>query len=667
MKKRLSRGKRVQEKPRGRWSFLRKRAPIGPAWLRWMLFSLAAVCMGLAVTVSVQLIPCTTLNEVRIWAEASPGRFYLTWIICTVPLYVLGALTGRLWLAGIPIGAVGLILAQVDAFKNKINGTPLELADFGLAGQAGDVAGLAGDLVLPEDFWQAAIGLCICILLLALTQRLTALKGSVRFLTAGVSLAFAVFFWSSEGTGLVAERLGLDFYTRIDAVENYSVHGLTVSLWRDAFLQGMEPPESYGEDYMRQVLHRIDELLAEEEPVTQETPNIIWILSESFFDVNRLTGLEFSADPLENFHALEEESVSGVFHSHHLGYGTGYIELSMLYGLTSLDIPPGTNICFMDDPVYQRFDSAAEQYTKTGNYTAELLHGFDDSLYNRTVTYPMLGFENLYFSEDIQNFGYSIPEGVYGGYYMRDKYFFQGMLERMKALNGQGKRAFLYGITMENHQPFDVDKFNWECQIKLSSDLLLPSEQDVARVMLEGITRADQALGWLTDQLREIDEPTIVVFYGDHRPNLFMPDGNKIYKKLGLCPTNDALKWTPEQVNDLYSTDYLIWANDPALLRGQAGTRQESSVTKLGPQLMELTGGPISRYWRLLHLVSRDAAMTNLSFYFVDGQGNASGGREEANLSPEAEELLELRYAVIYDAIYGRHYITEEMNLPPGD
>ena len=58
--------------------------------------------------------------------------------------------------------------------------------------------------------------------------------------------------------------------------------------------------------------------------------------------------------------------------------------------------------------------------------------------------------------------------------------------------------------------------------------------------------------------------------------------------------------------------------------------------------------------------------MTQTDLYFVDGEGRASFSREEAGLSPGALELLELRDAVVYDAVYGKRYITEEMNLPPG-
>ena len=178
--------------------------------------------------------------------------------------------------------------------------------------------------------------------------------------------------------------------------------------------------------------------------------------------------------------------------------------------------------------------------------------------------------------------GIEREDGVYGGYYMRDGYFYQGMLNRMEAINAGGQRAFLYGITMENHQPFNPDKFGYECQVGVTCDALSQEDMDIVRVMVEGITRADQALGELTDALRNSPEPTILVFFGDHRPNLFMTDGDTVYTKLGLCPDNDTTEWTADEINDLYSTDYLIWANDAALLQGLEGTGRDSSITRCG-------------------------------------------------------------------------------------
>ena len=642
----------------------KKKLPIGPQWFRWLMFAAASLCMGLAVAVAMQWTGLGTLTLVWEWVRTYPAHLAMTALLYAVPVFLLGALTGRLWLGAVPVGLLGLILALVDYFKNAVNGTPLELADFGLAAQAGNVAGLAGDLTPPEDFFLALAALGLCVAVLFLTRRLTRLEGRTRALSLVFSVTAAVILCTGPGTRTVGGWLGVDFYTRMPAAENRNVHGLTLSLWRDAFPQPKTPPEGYDQDYMLEVLARIDQLLEpREEP--EEKPNVLFILSESFYDLQRLPVLQYEGDPLENFHALEAESVSGAFHSHYLGYGTGYIEMSMLYGINSLDLPPGTNICFQDSEVYERFDALAEQITRSGDYNAEMLHAYDNTLYNRTVTYPLLGFNKLYFSDDIQQMGIDRPGGAYGGFYMRDGYFFQGMLERMKAVNESGKRAFLFGITMENHQPFEPEKFNYQCQIPLVAPNFTPAQRDIIRVMLEGVTRADQALGELTDYLRTCGEPTIVVFFGDHRPNLFMPGGDTVYTLLGLCPENDTQSWTPEQINDLYSTDYLIWANDPALLDGLAGTRRDSSITALGPQLLELMGTPVSRYWGLLEKVS-EVCLTQTDLYFVDGQGRASFSREEAGLSPEALELLELRDAVVYDAVYGKRYITEEMNLPPG-
>lgn len=633
----------------------------GPLWLRLVMLAGGSVCMGLAIGVAMQWVATGSLGDVREWFEKWPTYLLLTGLLYGGAVFIAGALTGRLWLAAAVVGAVGLTLSLVDYFKTAINGTPLQLADFGLASQLGDVAGVAGELRPPEDFWRALIALALCVGILVLVRRLTAVTGRARFLSFSVGLALMAGLLSTEGAQAVGTAMGVDMHTRQTAANSRDTYGLTLSLWRDAFLQTKDAPEGYSRAYMEKILARIDELLAEEETAPEEkSPNVIFVLSEAFYDLNRLPGLTFSEDPVSNFHALAEEGISGTFHSHYLGYGTGYIEMAMQYGITNLDFGPSTNICFLEDGDYEAFDSLPEQFTRGGGYRAEMLHGFDNSLYNRTVTYPLLGYSNMLFHADIKPMDLEGP--VFGGYYMRDGYLFQAVLDRMEAVNDGGERAFLYVITMENHQPFDPGKFGYACQVDVAGDLS-DADMDIVRVMVEGITRADQALGQLAAALRETEEPTVVVFFGDHRPNLFMTDGDTVYTKLGLCPDNDSADWTMEQLSELYATDYLIWANDPSLIGDLAGTERESSVTAIGPQLLELLGRPVSRYWGLLEAVSR-VSLTDTDQYFVDGQGVPSASAAEADLSDEARELLKLRSDVIYDAMYGRQYITAAMNEP---
>lgn len=636
---------------------------IGPQWLRWILFTGGALCMGFAIAMAVLWINFDSLDAVRVWAEKYTTYIPLTALIYAVIVYVLGAAIGRLWLAGVLTGVSALILALVDYFKTAINGTPLSLADFGLATQLGEVAGVAGSLRPPVDFWRALIALLICAAALFLFRKLTVLEGRARFLSASVSLMMLIGLFSpnsAEGFGRVFD---VDVYAAQPAASNNATHGLTIALWRDCVLRDTEPPEGYGEAYMAEVLARIDELLAEEETVEATEPNVIFILSEAFFDLTRMPDLTYDADPLANFHALAEEGISGRFYSNYLGYGTGYIEMAMHYGVNNQDFGPSTNLCFMEDEVYEYLDSMVEQYTNTGRYRAEMLHAYNDSLYNRTVTYPMMGYSDLHFSADVQEMDIDWEGSVYGGYYLKDAYLFEAMLQRMEDINAGGQRAFLYGITMENHQPFDPEKFYYECQIGVESGTLSEENMAIVRVMLEGITRADQALGALTDALRESEEPTVVVFYGDHRPNLFMTDGDTVYTKLGMCPSNDMAAWTPEQVAELYGTDYLIWANDAALLGGRAGEERDSSISAIGPRLLEVTGQPVSRYWALQQKVS-EAALADVDLFFADGQSRITASEEEADLTAEQRELLDLRRAVVYDTYFGKQYITEEMNKP---
>ena len=633
-----------------------------PRMLRWFLFAAGSLCMGLAAAVASQWIITGSLaNGVLPWFVENPGYLLLTGLLYATIAAVIGAAAGYLAIGGIVTAVLALGLSLVDYFKTAINGTPLELVDFGLATQLGNVAGVAGELKPHRDFWLAAAALVVCITILVLLRKFVRLQGKERLAGLGVSVLLVLCLFTGFGAEKLGPLFGVDMYTRTAVSVSHDRYGLTVSLWRDFFLGSMDGPGGYSEEYMQDVLARIDELTADyktEEDVA--TPNILFILSESFFDLTRLPDLTYDSDPLANFHALQAESISGNFHSHYLGYGTGYLEMAMLQGFTGMDFNPGTNICFLEDESYSLLDSAIAPFLRRG-YKAEMLHAFDNSLYNRTVTYPLMGFSDLFFSADVQALDFPWEDTKYGGYYLNDRYFFTGMLERMRTINESGKPAFLYGITMENHQPFDAEKFGYECQIGVESQTLSDEDMAIVRVMLEGVTRADQALGMLVEELRNTEEPTIVVFFGDHRPNLFMTDGDTVYTKLGLCPENDTINWTAEQINDLYATDYLIWANDPALLNGLAGTEQESSITGLCPQLLDVTNMGWNRWWALQDKI-RQVALTDTDLYFVDGEGNGYLSSADAPLSDEAKELLELKKAVTYDAFYGERYITEAMN-----
>ena len=107
--------------------------------------------------------------------------------------------------------------------------------------------------------------------------------------------------------------------------------------------------------------------------------------------------------------------------------------------------------------------------------------------------------ERLGITDDKETF---YDDTMKGGYYMNDGFFFQAMLHEMEEINKTGNRAFLYGITMENHQPFEPDKFGYDHHVAAESDLLDEDETAILDVGLEGLYRADLGLGELVTALR---------------------------------------------------------------------------------------------------------------------------------------------------------------------
>ena len=124
-----------------------------PNWVRSLLLAAASFCMGLAVAVMVLWLNFDSLSKVLEWTGKHPSYLVLTALIYALLAYLFSALTGRLWIGALITSVLGMGLALTDYLKSAINGTPLSLADFGLVTQLGEVAGVAGDLTPPRDFY----------------------------------------------------------------------------------------------------------------------------------------------------------------------------------------------------------------------------------------------------------------------------------------------------------------------------------------------------------------------------------------------------------------------------------------------------------------------------------------------------------------------------------
>lgn len=531
---------------------------------------------------------------------------FLGLVICT-----LGFLCRSIFAGGLIVTLSVAGLSFANYYKMLITSTPLYVQDIRLVTQVGGIMELneASMKFSGESAAAVVIMLLVLVGLFFVSRRFRPRlrEGLISGLISAILFAslFCVpasvesWFYGPAGSGQAA------------AQDTQIVHnsrcGVLLGLWRSVVLGGEESfiPEPDEEELMLMNAQSWIEELPDTEK--DEQPNVIFVLGESFFDVTELPGVSYAEDPVADFHRICSEGVSGKFYTHTLGYGTENIELEIMTGIN-------TRFFSWDDMIYGweqekllTYPSLPQLFSDAGYYTA-YLHTFNDGIYNRTALYTALGFQDMYFSGDfaaIDPEAAAAPDywgymyGKIAGEFYSDDYLADVTAELFDQKAGEGP-VFLWAVTMENHTPYTADKFS-SYDFPFESDLG-DEAVGVLNAVTQGVADCSEALGKLVDHLAAQDEPVIVVFFGDHRPGTPLESGATVYSELGMCP-EDVADWELEDYAELYSTDYVIWSNDPSLLPAEPGSRMNTSSTLLGVEALQLAGMDLDEYWSMCAVV----------------------------------------------------------------
>ncbi len=531
---------------------------------------------------------------------------FLGLVICT-----LGFLCRSIFAGGLVVTLSVAGLSFANYYKMLITSTPLYVQDIRLVTQVGGIMELneASMKFSGESAAAVAVMLLVLVGLFFVSRRFRPRLGAglISGLISAILFAslFCVpasvesWFYGPVGSGQAA------------AQDTQIVHnsrcGVLLGLWRSVVLGGEEEliPEPDEEELMLMNAQSWIEELPDTEK--DEQPNVIFVLGESFFDVTELPGVSYAEDPVADFHRICSEGVSGKFYTHTLGYGTENIELEIMTGIN-------TRFFSWDDMIYGweqekllTYPSLPQLFSDAGYYTA-YLHTFNDGIYNRTALYTALGFQDMYFSGDfaaIDPEAAAAPDywgymyGKIAGEFYSDDYLADVTAELFDQKAGEGP-VFLWAVTMENHTPYTADKFS-SYDFPFESDLG-DEAVGVLNAVTQGVADCSEALGKLVDHLAAQDEPVIVVFFGDHRPGTPLESGATVYSELGMCP-EDVADWELEDYAELYSTDYVIWSNDPSLLPAEPGSRMNTSSTLLGVEALQLAGIDLDEYWSMCAVV----------------------------------------------------------------
>ncbi|MFR6449261.1 MAG: LTA synthase family protein [Peptoniphilus grossensis] len=310
----------------------------------------------------------------------------------------------------------------------------------------------------------------------------------------------------------------------------------------------VRPPEGYDKKEMEKrerVDHGEDISVIKYNP----RPNIIWIMGEAFTDLSQDEHFSFAPgnDPNENFKKLQKNSIMhGRIVTPSFGGGTGDTEFDVLTGALTIDCAPDESFAF--NAIKREVSSLPRLFNTIGYKTMAFHPGFA-WFYGRQDVYPKLGFQDNFFLENIDQ-----PE-MKGGYVSERQ--FSGIFRSrfLQALENSDEPIFSYGLDIQNHGPYFYDKYGknlpYQCKVTLSEE----AANNFGSYFL-GVKDMDIMLGEVYDMIMSLEEPTIMVFYGDHLPGL--GSDPSAFDEIGIKLSHDDL----EKEIEFYSTPYVILANE---------------------------------------------------------------------------------------------------------
>lgn len=278
-------------------------------------------------------------------------------------------------------------------------------------------------------------------------------------------------------------------------------------------------------------------------------------------------------------------------------------------------------------------------YLKDQGYATQAIHCYYAKFWSRNTAYPNLGIDEFISLEDFVD-----PERKrdteWSGGLVTDAEMARRIIQEYEERD-EDKPLFIHAVTMQNHTSYNKNNYPEDELVGILeapegiSESTLGALQDFAT----GVREADAMLGTLTDYFSQVDEPTILVFWGDHYNPI--GSGYEVYTATGYASGADS------ESPELHQMPLLIWSNywDGKVDLGTVAAYQ------ISPVLMELYGleePPMFRYLanQLSAYRSRTLGVTILP----------DGTTTHADLTEEQEQWFQNHWLLQYDLMFGEEY-----------
>ncbi|WP_269931766.1 LTA synthase family protein [Aminobacter sp. HY435] len=453
----------------------------------------------------------------------------------------LDALLGRPYNGLLVVAPIALGLAFVGHQKSMYLGDPLYPTDFLYARQIVELMPL---LVRERPLAGIGIaaGLIVGVSLLVFAWRHWRRRVPVMTFWARISrlaialpaLAFFVSIMDYATFSWTRDRLQI-IPMMWDQKENYASNGFAIAFALNVPMAKVKAPHGYSEK-------AIDAIAKPEKAAAvlpEEKPDVIIVMSESFWDPKRLPGVNITPDPIPSVRAAQ----SGHVFSPEFGGMTANVEFEALTGFSNAFLPAGSI-------PYQQYVRAPvpslATFFRSEGYETKAIHPFGGWFWNRAPVYKAFGFDRFMSEENM-------PALEKRGPLASDAALTEEIIREADATDHP---FFFFAVSLQSHGPYEPNRYT-DTTHKVEAPGISQWARDSTLTYAEGASDADRSLQRLMDWASKRKRPTVIAFFGDHLPPL-----GPVYVETGFMKEPVAKRKAPiDEMLAQHETPLVVWSN----------------------------------------------------------------------------------------------------------
>lgn len=464
---------------------------------------------------------------------------------------------------------------------------------------------------VDQNVTKGFVGLAFAILLALFLPKPEVNKKHVLINTS-IALVGALVFglWFNTVTIATQYRVKVDVWSSFNSYKEQGSFLCFLSR-----IQELTPiaPEGYSAEIAKEITDQyIKEagMASHSSASTTESPSVVVIMNETFSDLSEYEIFIDSYSGPSFYQSLAESSLQGTAYVSALAGGTCNSEFEFLTGSTMSTLGGGVYPYVLYD--LNNIENLASYFNTLG-YETTAIHPAERANWRRDQVYAQLGFEQFY---DIELFTESdtlrdLPT---------DKATYDVVLATLKNAD---EPQFIFDVTIQNHSGYETGKIPTDMQVE--APIKGTTYEDINEYV-SCIEQSDKDLAYLIEELRSLDKPVIVCFFGDHQPTFADRLAELEYNKT-------VSELTLEEVQKRYTIPYMIWKNYDETAGATSEITDNTSLNYLGALLVEQAELPLTENQQFLLSIRNSLPALNLNGYMDENfmwhwVGEESGASE---------------------------------------